>query len=448
MEIFKERGNIMHVLISENIVLTKIISILVALIELLIYRIFFIKAFSLDFSKEKTVLYLFISFPLEIINICFSNILFFPFINIAIVFLVLYSLFRKKLENSTFFLILPFTIFQVLKLFFTYAIAYIFNIEPLDMTKIPIVRLIIIIPSYIVMFSLMRIFNKLKLSKSFYNSLDKSSKFIIHLFLFACDLSVLLNAHFLYWSFSTVSFTFVLFSMLLISIVIILLIKILKLQRIETNLDCEKKLYTTLSNSYDGIREFKHDFANIMQSIGGYLSTDDFDGLKNYYSSIFKDCTELNTNSIFNKDVLNSPPVLSLLTEKYYKAKSLGINFNIEVFIDLTNLNLDIYEFNRIFGIFLDNSIEAASTAPDKFINIIIAKNSRANYDYLTIENSCPLETSIDKNKIFEKNYSTKENNTGLGLWKVKKIIKKYNNIALYTSIENNVFRHHLRIYY
>ena len=438
----------MQILFSENVVFTKLISIVMAFAELLIGRLFFIKAFNLDFSKKKTTLYLFISFPLEIINICFAPISFFPFINIAIVFVVLYFLFRKEFVHSTFFLILPFTIFQVLKLFFTYTIAFMFDIQPSSLKKVPIVRPFIIIPSYLIMFSLMKIFDKMKFSKNFYNGLDTPSKLIIHIFSFACLFTVLLNGHFLYSAFSTVSFAFVLLNMLLISIVIILLIKILKLQYVENNLDSEKKSYITLSHSYDGIREFKHDFSNIMQSIGGYLSADDFDGLKHYYSSIFKDCDELKKLSVFNKDVLNSPPVLSLLTEKYYKSKNLGIDFNIEVFIDLTTLNMDIYEFNRILGIFLDNSIEAAENSSEKFINIIIARDGRAHYDYLTIENSCNSDSKIDKDKIFEKNYSTKPNNTGLGLWKVKKILKKYDNISLYTSVENGVFSHQLRIYY
>ena len=438
----------MQILFSENVVLTKLISIVMAFAELLICRIFFIKAFNLNFSKKRTLLYFCISFPLEIINICISPLAFFPFINIAILFVVLSFLFRKEFKHSTFFLILPFTIFQVLKLFFTYTIAFIFDIQPSSMAKVPIIRPFIIIPSYLIIFSLMKVFNKMKLSKNFYNGLDTPSKFIIHIFSFACLFSVLLNGHFLYCAFSTVSFAFVLLNMLLISIVIILLIKILKLQRAETNLDCEKKSYVTLSNSYDGIREFKHDFSNIMQSIGGYLFANDFEGLKSYYSSIFKDCDELKKLAVFNKDVLNSPPVLSLLTEKYYKSKNLGIDFNIEVFIDLTALNMDIYEFNRILGIFLDNSIEAAENSSSKFINIIIARDGRAHYDYLTIENSCSSDSKIDKEEIFEKDFTTKPNNTGLGLWKVKKILKKYDNLSLYTSVENGVFRHQLRIYY
>ena len=225
---------------------------------------------------------------------------------------------------------------------------------------------------------------------------------------------------------------------------VFLIKKILMLKR---SLAYEKQSYDCLVSSYDGIRAFRHDFSNIMQAISGYLMTNDLDGLKGYYSSIFKDCEEINKLSVLSKDVLNNPPVLSLMAEKYHKAQELGIEFNIEVFTDLKNLNINTYEFTRILGIFLDNSIEACSNCSNKFINVTIAKNAREFYDYLVIENSCESET-IDINQIFEKNFSTKPNNTGLGLWKVNKIIAKHDNLELKTTANNNSFKHFLKIYF
>ncbi len=232
-----------------------------------------------------------------------------------------------------------------------------------------------------------------------------------------------------------------------IFLLIILGFKNFALLKAEYVIDSERKSYDSLSHSYDSIREFKHDFSNIMQSIGGYLYTDDLEGLKTYYSSIFKECSELQKCSALSKDVLNSPPVLSLITEKYYKAKDLNIEFNIDVLLDLTTLNMDIYEFTRVLGIFLDNSIEAASKASQKFINIVLTKDINNNFASIVVENSCQ-DTTIDTSRIFDKDFSTKPKNSGIGLWKVKKILKHYDNILLNTSVNNNLFRHQLKIYY
>lgn len=238
-------------------------------------------------------------------------------------------------------------------------------------------------------------------------------------------------------------------STLIIQILFIVLIrKILVLKKVRENLNFEKQSYECLVSSYDGIRAFRHDFANIMQSISGYLITDDLSGLKSYYSSIFHECEEIKKLSIFNKDVLNSPPVLSIITEKYSKAQNLGIDFNIEVMTNLNSINMNIYDFTRILGIFLDNSIEASCKASKKVINIIFSRDSINHFDSLIIENSCPLNSTIDTKKIFEKDYSTKPKNTGLGLWKVRKIVNKYENVTLSTSVNDDYFKHHLKIYY
>ena len=50
--------------------------------------------------------------------------------------------------------------------------------------------------------------------------------------------------------------------------------------------------------------------------------------------------------------------------------------------------------------------------------------------------------------KIFEKGVSEKENHTGLGLWEVRKIIKKTNNVNLYTTKSDKFFKQQLEIYY
>ena len=46
----------------------------------------------------------------------------------------------------------------------------------------------------------------------------------------------------------------------------------------------------------------------------------------------------------------------------------------------------------------------------------------------MTAEQPVPIHTE----KIFEKGYSTKEGNTGLGLWEVRQILKKNNNLNLF----------------
>ena len=163
-----------------------------------------------------------------------------------------------------------------------------------------------------------------------------------------------------------------------------------------------------------------------MQSIGGYLITNDLDGLKSYYSNIFKDCAEINKKTFLNSAVINCPPLLSLIIDKYNKSTNLGISFNLEAFCNIENIEINTYELSRIIGIFLDNSIEAAKNAStNKEINMIIQDSPDRKYSEIIIENSFNNDGKIDESIIFEKDFSTKQKKSGIGLYKVKKILSK-----------------------
>lgn len=438
----------MESILMENVLITKFISIAIIFLEIIIYKTFLVYIFDLHISKSKSILFLLFCFFLELLTIYFFPIVMVPIMTIFISFIGITIFFKISFTQKMFILIIPLTFFQLISSIFIFATAYISSIHPLTLINIPVVRPLIIIPTYFIMFLLFNYFKKMNLSKSFSFELDFSSKFIINSFSLCTFFSVLMNYRFIYlFTSKNTLIVFIISNLFLVSLLVTLVLKIFDLKYAENTIEYEKNSYSFLAKSYDGIRTFKHDFSNIMQAIGGYILTDDLPGLKSYYSSVFKDCSELHKISNFNKEVLNSPPILSIIAEKYYKALDLGIEFNIDVFVDLNSLNMDIYEFTRILGIFLDNSIEAASQASKKVINIIISKDFRNHFDLITVENSCNSEC-IDTNKIFEKNFSTKCKNTGLGLWKVKNILNKYDNVSLNTSVNNNLFRHQLRIYY
>ena len=170
------------------------------------------------------------------------------------------------------------------------------------------------------------------------------------------------------------------------------------------------------------------------------------DGLKKYYSQLEVDCRRANNLSALNPDTINNPAIYSILASKYHKADELGIKVNLEIFLDLNKLNMKIYEFTRLLGILLDNAIEATYECTEKIINVYIRKDFKIKRQLLIIENTYNNK-EIDVEKIFEKGYSTKDSNTGLGLWEVRQIIKKNNNLNLYTSKDNKFFKQQLEIY-
>ena len=220
-----------------------------------------------------------------------------------------------------------------------------------------------------------------------------------------------------------------------------------KLQQTSEELENAELYNKTLSILHDNIRCFKHDFNNIVSTMGGFIYNDDMEGLKKYYSQLQADCMKVNNLAVLNPNIINNAGVYSLLTNKYYKALEYNINVNIEFFLDLNELHMPIYEFTRILGILLDNAIEAAKECDEKIINISFRKISAKHCQIVSIDNTY-ANKDVNVDRIFDKGISGKENHTGLGLWEVRQILKKHNNLNLFTTKDSKFFKQQLEIFY
>lgn len=202
----------------------------------------------------------------------------------------------------------------------------------------------------------------------------------------------------------------------------------------------------TLESIHEKTSAFRHDIPNILQGMAGYINSNDIIGLKTYYSQFVDDIHNVSNLSALNPNVINSPAVYNILANKYYKCDNLNIKINLEIFFDFKTLNMKTYEFCRILGILIDNAIEAADECEEKTINITIRKDNYRNIQLLIIENTYKNK-DINIDEIYKKGFSTKSNNTGIGLWEVRQILKKNNNLNLYTTKNDKYFSQQLEIY-
>lgn len=221
----------------------------------------------------------------------------------------------------------------------------------------------------------------------------------------------------------------------------------MELQITTQNLESAENYNKTLSILYDNVKAFKHDFDNIIFTIGGFINTDDINGLKNYYNSLEKECQNINNISLLNPTLINNSGIYNLLTVKYQKAKEKNVDIQLEFFLDLQKLHMPIYDFSRILGIFLDNAIEAAASSNEKIIKVIFRDSQKSNVQIIQIENSY-TNKNVDTNKIFKKGVTEKEQHLGMGLWEVMQILKRNNNVNLITEKNDLYFKQCLEIYY
>ena len=321
-----------------------------------------------------------------------------------------------------------------------------------EIAKIPIYNFIITfgIDFLVCMFVLLIRFIKMEFSLS--EDIPKLKKIILLAnFILAISISFPITIYFIVYH-ENFHMPFIIYIIIATSLFLILsiynLFKGNQLEITKRNLENSESHNKTLNILLDNIRTFKHDYVNIVQAIGGYVNVDDMRGLKSYYSGMLEECQKVNNLSSLNTEVINSPPIFALLTSKYNTADNLGIKINLEVFIDLTKLYIPIYEFTKILGILIDNAIEASIECDKKIINIILRTKPSSKEQLLIIENTYSNK-NIDTELIYNKNYSTKnkKNNSGLGLWEVRQILKRLKNTDLITSKDDLYFKQHLSLW-
>lgn len=216
-------------------------------------------------------------------------------------------------------------------------------------------------------------------------------------------------------------------------------------KRRSSKISNEKVMYLESCNEevtdlYDNVRGFRHDFNNMLQIIGGYITLNDIDGLKKYYKNLITDCNNINDFKVAKITDVEEPTIFNLLFSKSKCAHNFGVDFNLISLTNLKILNVNMYEYTRILGVLLDNAIESASECECKIVNITFSLENDSKTVDCVIENTYS-DKDIDISKIYEKDFTTKsrKKNSGLGLWGVRKILDDEKTIELVTK-KNEIF--------
>lgn len=444
-------NNIWLALSSPNECLVNIITIPLFFVEAIITMHLFLNVLGLNSIKTQRILYTILISCISIVTTFIIPNPFNIFINYFMMILLSYIIFKNPFLKSCTSMIISLILFNMIGILILNPFITILKINTEQLNIIPIYRLlyIFIIYTFAITISFVLKYKNLKLS--FLEYIDVKNKRIILINSFLGIITIIIQSITLFYYVDTlpILITFLSFISLLayFAISIYSLTRVFKLILTTQKLESAEEYNNTLRILHDNVRGFKHDFDNIVTTIGGYITTEDIKGLKNYYSQLEDDCQRVNNLYILNPDIINNDGIYNLLTKKYYIAESKDIKVNITFLLDLSTLNMKIYEFARILGILLDNAIESSSECEEKIINITF-KNDTKNYRQLVIIENTYNDLDVDTEKIFEKGISGKENHTGLGLWEVRKLVKKNNNINLFTSKNNKYFIQQLEIYY
>lgn len=446
---------IWNALISENERLTNIIISPFIFIETYLYMMVFLTLLNIKSNKKQRTLYFTLFAIIAIVNILFIPYPFYTFINVLVCPILVFIIFKQGIFTSILCEITMYVVSMLLSTPLILVYSYILKIPSTLITSVPLHRITYSLFFYVLIIILLKLCKKFNFS--FSNFIKLKTKFspvlLLNFLLGTIAIAIQYYIEFTYINYLP-NYLVILSSFVLILYFVISMISLYRTSKLETttqDLETEKLYNQSLTILYDKIRGYKHDFNNIVQGLGGYISTGNMEGLKDYYNGILDDCQRTNNLSLLSPDVINNPAIYSLLTANYHTATELGIKMNLEIFMDLTTIKMKIYELTRLLGILIDNAIEAAKQCTEKEITITIRNDSNKKKQLFIIENTY-TNKDVNIDNIFEKGHTSKvtedAKNHGIGLWEVRQFIKKHKNLDLYTTKSEKYFKQQFEIYY
>ncbi len=362
-----------------------------------------------------------------------------------LVFLILKLVLKFKTVQSVLFSIaLPFFLVLV-EILTVLLFVIITDIKTTDMLTMPWIHCTINCITAFLLFSCAYLFGKIITNKEtmknyIYRFNKKYLKLTIYLLLFTFipqSILILLNRY----DYNPIFLIFNFISLFSVSIFLFWYISnFLEKEKIQEQLITLEMDNKTLGGMVDGVRTIKHDFNNIFQAINGYLCSKQYDRLEEYVLKVMKECNIVNTLSIINKNTFDDPANYGVIGSKYFVATENNITMDMDVTVSFKNINFPMGELSRIFGILLDNAIEATSKCDNKYIRLEIKYVAKKNATIIRVINTFDTSCNLDLNSIYNKGYSSKKVKSGLGLWEARRIISNNIQSQIYATIENDKF--------
>ncbi|WOO58566.1 GHKL domain-containing protein [Streptococcus pasteurianus] len=200
------------------------------------------------------------------------------------------------------------------------------------------------------------------------------------------------------------------------------------------------ELIIELGSLYEEIRGFRHDFGGIIACLEPAIEKQNINEIKHIYQHV---CLKMNQRLIkadytaFNLKEIEDIAFRNVLTQKMLQAKAQKIPFYLEVSNNIPIVEVPMLDTVRLLSILLDNALEGTEKALYPQITVAIIHNTTTTS--VLIQNTRE-SVVIDKRKIWEKGYSTKGKNRGIGLSSLLDLIYKLENVDIETIIEEESF--------
>lgn len=201
----------------------------------------------------------------------------------------------------------------------------------------------------------------------------------------------------------------------------------------KTRMESEKKraqleintlYYGAYKSLVQSVREKQHDLKNHMNAISGMIYTiDNYDELvrkqKEYFQFLSNETAETSLLTM-----IENPLIAGFLTEKIHQAEKEHITVKWECKLTSSPLSVPEYRLVEMMGILMDNAIEKVTRLDTlKRIEVVLKKENELLYFGVT--NVCDVADISNARSFFNAGYSSKGKDRGIGLAKLKRMIKE-----------------------
>lgn len=195
----------------------------------------------------------------------------------------------------------------------------------------------------------------------------------------------------------------------------------------------QKKYFRAFESVIDQIRSRQHKFQNHLDAVYSLHNIyDEYEVLVEEQKKYLRKLTDYEMPA--EVLILQNPILIALVYEKITEAQEAGLRIRMKLTCGLEDCEVDDIHMVEVLGTLLDNAIQdMKETGQTEFLIFEVKKE-----DGITIRVANPHEELKNQEicQMFERGYSTKGENRGIGLHHVKNLVQK-NKIEL--LVENRI---------
>lgn len=183
------------------------------------------------------------------------------------------------------------------------------------------------------------------------------------------------------------------------------------------------------------LRAQRHDFLNHLQVVYSLMEMDEYKDAREYIERIYHDIQKVNR-------VMKTahPAINAILQAKVLQCEKLGIGVELNVSSTLNDLPVPSWEFCRVLGNLLDNSMHALEEKPESGQIRIELSEDLKNYRF-AISNNGPEIPNELRGRIFEAGFTTRQGKgEGMGLAIIRETLEEHGG-AIQVRSENGFTR-------